>query len=157
MEITVEEKLRFVKKEQLCKVCTFSKASPDHGDGPSCPFISAPCSLCLQSGDTERASHHALELHQGPRQDSTLVGRQGGSQDVNFNNTGQKRLEKPHPPIMVPPCDVPRVTSPNIPPPHVTSGVSCVALSPTVLGEEGTGAKLHLSLKNIDFLRPHYI
>ena len=45
----------------------------------------------------------------------------------------------------------------NIPPPHITSGVSCLALSPTVLGEEGTGARLHLSLKNIDSLRPHNI
>ena len=135
MELTVEEKLKFLKKEHLCKVCTFSKASPDHGDGPICPFTTGPCSLCLQVGDTKRANHHALELHQGPRQDCTLVGPQGGSQDVKHNNIGQAGIEQLKPTILAHPLsDVPRVAHPNVPPPPTTSGVPCLALSPLCWG-----------------------
>ena len=156
MKLTVEEKLKFVKREQLCKVCTFSKAAPDHGNGPICPFISAPCNICLQTGDAERVSHHCLELHQGPRPDSTLIGPQDGPQKVNLNHIGQKGTQEPHTLTLVPPLnDVPGVPCPETPPPHAISGVSCQALSPTMLRKEGAGAKLHLSLKNLDFLRPH--
>ena len=158
MKLNIDDKLRFVKKEQLCKICTFSKASPIHGDGPSCPFTTGPCDLCIQAGDYVRANHHAVELHHGPRQDCTLVGPQGGSQDVKHNNNGQARTEQIKPTILVHPMqDVPRVASPNIYPPHTTSGVPCLALSPTVVGEAGTGARFHLSLKNIDALRPSNI
>ncbi len=97
-------------------------------------------------------------LHHGPRQDCTLVGPQGGSQDVKHNNIGQAGIEQIKPTFLVHPMpDVPRVAHPNIPPPHTTSGVPCLALSPTVVGEAGTGARLHLSLKNIDSLRPSNI
>merc|ERR1711940_401499 len=158
MELNINDKLKFLKKEHLCKVCTFSKASPIHGDGPSCPFTTGPCDLCLQAGDHVRANHHAVELHHGPRSDSTLVGPQGGSQDVKYNNNGQARTEQIKPTTLVHPMqDVPRVASPSTYPPHATSGVPCLALSPTVVGEAGTGARLHLSLKNIDSLRPSNI